>query len=337
MAILVRGPRPGDGPELASLWRELWDAHEAWGGYAGSQEDAAYSAVAQRLEDDIYWRQGSITSGRHLHLVAEERGEIVGQVEGWMDRYGVLLSTLDTCEVRSLVVKRQARGLGAGLMLLEELARVAFEWSRRRGVVLAAEVLNRNPARAFYHKVGYQTLTWSTRIDLPVRAESSSRYRARLAHARDAFELARLDGLLADRRRRMHDVRYDPPRSVDAAHVESIAAYLEQPTAGASDMVVIDEHGRVRASATVSVSFLESPFLPQRRATLSRFAIDPESDVDEVMMTIVKGAGDRACNLAASTLELVDLSSPATPLYRATAALGAIAWSEVFARVVKNV
>ncbi len=337
MALLVRGPRPGDGEALSSLWRELWDAHEAWGGYAGTHDEAAYHAVAQRLEDDIYWRQGSITSGRHLHLVAEEHGEIVGQVEGWMDRYGVLLSTLDTCEVRSLIVKRAARGLGAGVALLDELARVAFEWSRRRGVVLAAEVLNRNPARAFYHRVGYQTLTWSTRVTLPVQQGQGTKYRARLAHARDAFDLARLDGLLADRRRRMRDVRYDPPRSVDAAHVESIAAYLEQPSAGASDVVVIDEQSRVRASATVSVSFLESPFLPQRRATLSRFAVDPESDVDAVMAAMVKGAGERAGNLAANTMELVDLSAPDTALYRATCALGASAWSEVFARIVKAV
>ena len=336
MALLIRGPRSGDGVALSSLWRELWDAHEAWGGYAGTHDEAAYYAVAQRLEDDIYWRQGAATSGRHLHLVAEKEGEIIGQVEGWMDRYGVLLSTLDTCEVRSLIVSRGARGLGAGQALLDELARVAFEWSRRRGVVLAAEVIDRNPARAFYHRLGYQTLTWSTRVSLPSRAPHTSKFRARLAHARDAFDLARLDGLLSERRRRMRDVRYDPPRSVDAAHVESIAAYLEQPNAGTSDIVVIDEHSRVRASAAVSVSFLESPFLPQRRATLSRLVFDPENDLEALMAVMVKGAGDRALNLAATTMELVDLSAPDTPLHHASASLGACPWSQVFARVVKG-
>jgi GNAT superfamily N-acetyltransferase len=335
MALLIRGPRPGDGEALASLWRELWDAHERWGGYPGTHDEASYQAVAQRLEDDIYWRQGASTSGRHLHLVAEDRGEVVGQVEGWMDRYGVLLSTRDTCEVRSLIVSHSARGLGAGKALLDELGRTAFEWSRRRGVVLAAEVLERNPATAFYAKVGYHTLTWSLRVDLPVSVVTCLRFRARQAHPRDAFDLARLDGLLAERRRAMRDPRYDPPRSVDAAHVESIAAYLEQPSPGATELVVIDECSRICASATVSVSFLETPFLPQRRATLSRFALDPELDADALMAAMVKGAGERALALAASTLELVDLSAPGTPLHRATSATGARAWSQVLARVIE--
>ncbi len=335
MALLIRGPRSGDGEALASLWRELWDAHERWGGYPGTQDDAAYQAVAQRLEDDIYWRQGASTSGRHLHLVAEDRGEVVGQVEGWMDRYGVLLSTLDTCEVRSLIVRHDARGTGAGQALLGELGRAAFEWSRRRGVVLAAEVLERNPASAFYDRVGYEALTWSLRVDLPVSVRLDSRFRARQAHPRDAFDLARLDGLLAERRRTMRDTRYDPPRSVDAAHVESIAAYLEQPSPGATDIVVIGERSRVCASATVSVSFLEAPFLPQRRATLSRFAFDPELDIDVLMAALVKGAGDRALALAAGTLELVDLSAPGTPLHRATSTIGGREWSRVFARVIR--
>jgi GNAT superfamily N-acetyltransferase len=339
VAVLIRGPRPGDGVALASLWRELWDAHERWGGYAGTKDDAAYRAVAQRLEDDIYWRQGASTSGRHLHLVAEDRGEVVGQVEGWMDRYGVLLSTLDTCEVRSLVVSPTARGLGAGRALLEELARAAFEWSRRRGVVLAAEVLANNPAGAFYHKVGYEALAWSVRVNLPITVPTDPRFRARQAHPRDAFDLARFDGILAERRRAARDVRYDPPRSVDAAHVESIAAYLEQPSQGATDIVVIDERSRVCASATVSVSFLEAPFLPQRRATLSRFAFDPDLHphlhTEGLMAVLVKGAAERAAALAASTMELVDLPSPGTPIHRAAIAMDARQWSQVLARVIK--
>ena len=36
--IGVRGANPEEGPAIAGLWRELWDAHEDWGGYAGTRD-----------------------------------------------------------------------------------------------------------------------------------------------------------------------------------------------------------------------------------------------------------------------------------------------------------
>jgi hypothetical protein len=30
--VTVRAAAPGEGQAIAALWRELWDAHDAWGG-----------------------------------------------------------------------------------------------------------------------------------------------------------------------------------------------------------------------------------------------------------------------------------------------------------------
>ena len=54
MAALTRGvrvrtrtPVAGEGEAIASLWRELWDAHEQWGGYPGSRSPAVYAASSR--------------------------------------------------------------------------------------------------------------------------------------------------------------------------------------------------------------------------------------------------------------------------------------------------
>src|SRR5579864_7405983 len=84
----VRAPIPGDGVAIAALWRELWDAHQAWGGYPGSRDGAVYARLAARLDDDARVRAGRVVLGCHAHLVAEFGGGLCGQVEGWLERRG---------------------------------------------------------------------------------------------------------------------------------------------------------------------------------------------------------------------------------------------------------
>jgi GNAT superfamily N-acetyltransferase len=147
--VLVRAAVPGEGGAVAALWRELWDAHEAWGGYPGSRDARVYAQLARRLDEDARARAGHHILGRHVHLVAQVGGAVCGQVEGWFERHGIDAATPHTCEVRSLIVTERARGLGAGRALLDTLARTARKLSRGTSSVLAAEVLDRNPARAF--------------------------------------------------------------------------------------------------------------------------------------------------------------------------------------------
>src|SRR3954471_21928589 len=163
-AIAVRAANPDEGFAIAGLWRELWDAHEAWGGYAGTRDARVYEQLAHRLSEDARVRGGQPVLGRHIHLVAAAEEDIVGQVEGWFERHGVDESTPFTCEVRSLIVSSGARAHGAGRALLEGLAGVARQLSRGAPVVLAAEVLEPNPAHAFYGNVGYTPVSWTARI-----------------------------------------------------------------------------------------------------------------------------------------------------------------------------
>src|SRR5262250_3267166 len=88
-SVTVRAARQGEGRAIAALWRELWDAHEAWGGYAGSHDPRVYEQLASRLEQDAAVRSGQPVLGRHVHLIATAHGEVAGQVEGWFERHGV--------------------------------------------------------------------------------------------------------------------------------------------------------------------------------------------------------------------------------------------------------
>ena len=162
--IVVRAAMPGEGRAIAALWRELWDAHEAWGGYPGSHDDRVYGQLAARLEEDARVRAGQPVLGRHVHLIATWRGQVAGQVEGWFERHGIDGSTPYTCEVRSLIVRSRLRVGGVGRALLDELAVVAKRMGRGASVVLAAEVLEPNPAHGFYAKCGYSPVSWNQRI-----------------------------------------------------------------------------------------------------------------------------------------------------------------------------
>ncbi|HEX3345875.1 MAG TPA: GNAT family N-acetyltransferase, partial [Polyangiaceae bacterium] len=132
--VVVRAAFPGEGTAIAALWRQLWDAHEAWGGYPGSRDPRVYAQLAHRLDDDVRVRGGHPILGRHIHLVADLDGTPCGQVEGWFDRQGV--ESPYTCEVRSLIVTERVRGLGAGRALLDALGGAARSLSRESPCIL---------------------------------------------------------------------------------------------------------------------------------------------------------------------------------------------------------
>lgn len=340
-SVVVRAANVDEGRTIAALWRELWDAHEAWGGYAGTRDPRVYDQLAARLSDDARVRAGQPVLGRHIHLVAQTDLGVVGQVEGWFERHGVDETTPYTCEVRSLIVSARTRSRGVGRALLESLAQVARHMSRGAPVVMAAEVLEPNPAHAFYAKVGYAPVSWTARLatdglgDDPVPAwMGDGPWRARLATADDALAIAMLDPSLAARRRAQGDVRFDRPRAVDATLVGALAAHLARP-AGALDqceLVVVDEGQVVRASASLTVMSLDPPFLPARRGLLGRFAIDPALDPQPLMAPLIRLGRRLAFSRGAATLELTDLDPPHGPLQEGAAAVGARPWSRIVER-----
>jgi GNAT superfamily N-acetyltransferase len=335
----VRAASPGEGRRVASLWRELWDAHEAWGGYAGSHDRRVYDQLAARLEQDARVRAGQPVLGRHIHLIASYLGEVAGQVEGWFERHGIDPSTPYTCEVRSLIVREPVRKSGAGRALLDTLAETAVQLARGAPVVLAAEVLEPNPAHAFYAKVGYAPVSWSTRLDTTSAVVADDVYFARIGEPRDALAIARLEAMLASRRRHAGDLRFDRPRAIDATFVGAIAAHLAHGTAAGPEpleLVATDSAGIVRGAASFSVSSLEPPFVPMKRALLGRFALDPTLDPGPLVTSLV-GLGCRLAALrGAPTMELTDLTSPGTRLHDATVAVGARPWSRIVTRLLSR-
>lgn len=337
--VSARGALPGEGTAVAALWRELWDAHEAWGGYPGSRDARVYAQLARRIDDDARVRDGNPVLGRHVHLIADLAGVACGQVEGWFERHGVDATTPFTCEVRSLIVTARARGLGGGRVLLEALADAAVSLSSGAPCVLAAEVLDANPAVTFYDRVGYVPVSYNARID-SARAmrPASDIVRARVAHSRDALAIACLEGALAARRRDAGDLRFDRPRAVDATMVSAIAAHLGADAASAgrepATLVAVDAEGVVRAAASFATHTLEPPFVPMKRALLGRFAVD-SGPVEAFVVPLV----GLACRLAraqgAPLVELTDLSAPGTPLHDAALSAGAASWSRVVTRFAR--
>jgi len=330
--VLVRPSIPGEGAAIASLWRELWDAHEGWGGYQGSRDPRVYAQLAHRLDDDSRVRAGHPVLGRHVHLIADLGGVPCGQVEGWFERQGTEPSTPFTCEVRSLVVTPRARGLGAGRALLEGLADGARALSAGAACVLAAEVLEPNPAHSFYQRVGYAPVSWNARIDAAA-CERAGSLEARVAVTRDALGIARLEASLAARRRSAGDVRFDRPRAVDATLVGAIAANLANDAPSSlrdpTTLVAVDSSGSVRGSASFTIHALEPPFVPMRRALVGRFALDPAFPAAPLVAPLVALGRRLALAGGAPQVELTDLPAPGTELYSAALSTGASAWSRV--------
>jgi GNAT superfamily N-acetyltransferase len=348
-SVVVRAANVDEGRAIASLWRELWDAHEVWGGYAGTRDPRVYDQLALRLAEDARVRAGQPVLGRHVHLVAQTELGVVGQVEGWFERHGVDDTTPYTCEVRSLIVSARTRSRGVGRALLDALAQVARHMSRGAPVVMAAEVLEPNPAHAFYAKVGYAPVSWTARLaadgttapgggwgsahdGLPYATVGG--WTARLATADDALAIALLDPALATRRRAQGDARFDRPRAVDATFVGALAAHLARPI-GALDqceVVVVDDANVIRGSASLTVMSLDPPFVPARRGLLGRFAIDPALDPRPLVAPMVRLGRRLAFVRGAATLELTDLDPPRSPLHDGAVAMGARPWSRIVER-----
>jgi GNAT superfamily N-acetyltransferase len=330
--VVVRAARPGEGRKVAALWRELWETHEIWGGYAASRNPLVYEAVAKRLDEDARARVGHPTLGRHVHLVAELSNELCGQVEGWLDQLGADSSTPMTCEVRSLIVHEGARRLGVGRSLLESLDNAARLRAAPSAHVLAAEVLELNPAQRFYARMGYAAVSWTARIDaLSQRGPAPST--ARIASLQDAPAIARLETSLAARRQAAGDVRFDRPLVADPSLVGSIAAHLasesRMPERSFVTLVAPDASGSVRAAATFAVQMLEPPFVSARRAWVGRFAFDAAAPSAPLLTELLSLSRRLAIARGADRLEVADLSEPGTELHDAALAAGARTWSRI--------
>jgi GNAT superfamily N-acetyltransferase len=336
--VRVRGATVGEGPAIAALWRELWDAHQAWGGYPGSRDEGVYARLAGRLDEDARVRSGWPILGNHAHLVADLGAAPCGQVEGWLERRGPGPRAPLLCEVRSLIVGGRVRGAGVGRALLDALAGTAQAVAPAAPCLLAAEVLEPNPAHGFYARVGFTPVAWSTCVDPAegaLRGGTSGGLVARMAGPLDASAISTLEAILAERRRAAGDLRFEPPRAIDGALLTAVAAHLAADAREQRDtatIVAVDRAGAVRGAASVMVQTLDPPFLPVRRSLIGRFALDTDCPPLALLGPLVALGCRFAAERGALRVELTDLSGPESDLYDAALALGAKPWSRVVLR-----
>jgi GNAT superfamily N-acetyltransferase len=135
-AVVIRQAEPADAAVIVRLVHEL----------------AAYENLLDRVqlrEEDVL-RDGFGRAPRFECLLAELDGEAVGlalffhNYSTFEGRPGIYLE--------DFYVAERARGRGTGRRLLARLASIALE---RRCARVELAVLDWNPARQFYHRVGF--------------------------------------------------------------------------------------------------------------------------------------------------------------------------------------
>jgi GNAT superfamily N-acetyltransferase len=146
---LIRPAISGDAATIVSLVQSL-----------AVYENEPVSTV-HLTEADVL-RDGFGDSARFEVLLAELDGTAVGfalffhNYSTWLGKPGLYLE--------DLYVEEPARGHGLGLDLMRELARIADERGCAR---FELSVLNWNPTREFYHRIGFENMDeWlSYRLD----------------------------------------------------------------------------------------------------------------------------------------------------------------------------
>lgn len=136
-SITIREASPGDAATIVALIREL----------------AAYEDLSDQVrisEADVV-RDGFSERPYFECLIAEVDGEVAG--------FALFFHNYSTFEgrpgiyVEDVYVRENARGLGLGRNLMARLAAIARQRGCRR---LDLWVLHWNPAREFYHRLGFR-------------------------------------------------------------------------------------------------------------------------------------------------------------------------------------
>jgi len=284
----VRAVDARDSVSLLRLHRELWFDHDGRGGMPASNDEEVWSGYGELLERQLAHRDGRRSpngafEGKLGHFVGEYEGRVVGQVEVYLDRFGWDSRTPHIAELRSLIVTRDARGLGLGAGLVREAASA----SRARtgaSTIVAAEVLARNEALAFYDRLGCRTLERLTALAGPPSASPS--FRITTAAVEDAGELAVIDHDARVRRQLWGDPRFDPtPPGVGGELVRMISdgIALDEAQRGSEpgrireELLARDARGNALAAGYLVASPLGPPFAPVMRAEIARLAADPEN------------------------------------------------------------
>lgn len=136
----VRQAREKDAEAIAHVHVQSWRTS-----YVGIVPDAYLNSLDELLRVKLWqeWLKGGA-----LVLVAEREGRVVGFAHGGANR-----EALEDCdaELYSIYLLRESQGRGIGTRLVRATAEELLERGFRS---MALWVLERNPARNFYEKMG---------------------------------------------------------------------------------------------------------------------------------------------------------------------------------------
>lgn len=145
MTVLIRPATRADAPEILAMVKEL---------AAFEREPDAVVATVEDLERDG-WGDGAGRGPVFEALMAVSlEGTPLGfalffhNYSTWRGRPGLY--------VEDLYVRPEGRGRGVGALLLQAVARIAVDRQCRR---IDLWVLGWNPAREFYHRLGFVDMT----------------------------------------------------------------------------------------------------------------------------------------------------------------------------------
>lgn len=332
--LSIRPPAVGDGKALAELWHTLWHEHEAFGGYPHSRDPDAWADLATRLDATARLRGAHYALGQHLHIVAAANGRVVGQVEGWIvmrDRRAHAHPRV--CEVRSLVVRPDARGMGLGAKLLDELGRQALAACGAGKVALAAEVFELNEARGFYEHLGYRVVAHTLAMDTRRAPSRLDRLVSRAVPAQARAYAALWSALCRERSKT--DPRFLPPPTFDACAYERLGALFASE--GTTRVFArTSDRGELLGAITVSTHPLEMPFSPNTRACATALVLRPCAKRAESVAALLRAARAFAHASGATRLEIADLAHEDTALVELVRSLGGTQSSRTVIRFVHD-
>ena len=138
--VAIRPATEADAGAIAHVHVESWRTT-----YAGIVPDAYLAGLDEVLRAQL-WHEW--LKGRALVLVAERNGKVAGFAHAGANR-----EALEKCdaELYSIYILRESQGRGTGTALLRAMAAALGE---RGFTSMAVWVLERNPARNFYEKMG---------------------------------------------------------------------------------------------------------------------------------------------------------------------------------------
>ena len=163
-------------PSVRRLGAHEWRAYREIRLRALADSPDAFGTTLETAREwpDAHWIErlaSAAASERHLPLVVEEGGALVGLAWGMIDP-----AAPETAHVFQMWVSPESRGLGVGAMLLDAIVAWARE-AKARSVVLGV-TRGDTPARRLYDRAGFEPVggpeplrPGSTLLSQPMRLE----------------------------------------------------------------------------------------------------------------------------------------------------------------------